>query len=129
RVRRRAALLLRPRLRRLAGRLRRRVAAHPGAHRPGRGALTGACGVLAPAARGGYTAREEPPRLRRGAVVHELAICQSVVEAVVERTGEARVTVLRLDVGRLSGVVPEALRFCFELVTEGTPLEGAALII
>jgi hydrogenase nickel incorporation protein HypA/HybF len=61
--------------------------------------------------------------------VHELAICQSVVEAVLERTGAARVTVLRLDVGRLSGIVPDALRFSFELVTEGTPLEGAALVI
>jgi hydrogenase nickel incorporation protein HypA/HybF len=39
------------------------------------------------------------------------------------------VTVLRLSVGRLSGVVPDALRFCFELVAEGTPLEGADLVI
>jgi hydrogenase nickel incorporation protein HypA/HybF len=61
--------------------------------------------------------------------MHELAISQSVVDAVLERTGSARVTELRLDVGRLSGVVPDALRFCFELVTEGTPLEGAVLRI
>jgi hydrogenase nickel incorporation protein HypA/HybF len=61
--------------------------------------------------------------------MHELAISQSVVDAVLERTGDARVTVLRLDVGRLSGVVPDALRFCFDLVVEGTPLEGARLLI
>ena len=61
--------------------------------------------------------------------MHELAICQSVVDAVLARTGDARVTVLRLDVGRLSGVVPEALRFCFEVVAEGTPLAGAELRI
>ena len=36
---------------------------------------------------------------------------------------------VRLRVGRLSGVVPDAMRFCFELVTAGTPLEGAALEI
>jgi hydrogenase nickel incorporation protein HypA/HybF len=61
--------------------------------------------------------------------VHELAISQSVLDAVRERTGDARVTVVRLDVGRLSGVVPDALRFCFEMVAEGTPLAGAELCI
>lgn len=59
--------------------------------------------------------------------MHELAITQSVVEAVTERTGSAPVASVRLRVGRLSGVVPDAMRFCFELVTAGTPLEGAAL--
>jgi len=32
-------------------------------------------------------------------------------------------------VGRLSGVVPDAMRFCFDLVTEQTPLAGARLVI
>jgi hydrogenase nickel incorporation protein HypA/HybF len=59
--------------------------------------------------------------------MHELAITQGVVEAVTERTGTAPVTSVRVRVGRLSGVVPDAMRFCFELVTAGTPLEGAAL--
>lgn len=59
--------------------------------------------------------------------MHELAITQSVVEAVTDRTGTARVASVRVRVGRLSGVVPDAMRFCFELVTAGTPLEGAAL--
>jgi hydrogenase nickel incorporation protein HypA/HybF len=59
--------------------------------------------------------------------MHELAITQSVVEAVTERTGSAPVASVRLRVGRLAGVVPDAMRFCFELVTAGTPLEGAAL--
>jgi hydrogenase nickel incorporation protein HypA/HybF len=61
--------------------------------------------------------------------MHELAITQSVVDAVTERTGDARVTTVRVRVGRLAGVVPEAMRFCFELVTAGTPLDGAALEI
>jgi hydrogenase nickel incorporation protein HypA/HybF len=59
--------------------------------------------------------------------MHELAITQSVVEAVTRRTGRARVAGVRLRVGRLAGVVPDAMLFCFELVTAGTPLEGAAL--
>ena len=61
--------------------------------------------------------------------MHELAITQSVVDAVTERTGSATIVSVRVRVGRLSGVVPDALRFCFELVTEGTPLEGARLEI
>lgn len=61
--------------------------------------------------------------------MHELAITQSVVEAVTARTGSARVAEVHVRVGRLSGIVPEAMRFCFDLVTDGTPLEGATLEI
>ena len=49
--------------------------------------------------------------------------------SVLERTGDSRVSVVRLRVGRLSGVVPDALQFCFELAAAGTPLEGATLEI
>ncbi|WP_222263300.1 hydrogenase maturation nickel metallochaperone HypA/HybF [Modestobacter marinus] len=59
--------------------------------------------------------------------MHELAITQGVVDVVTARTGDVPVAGVRLRVGRLSGVVPDAMRFCFELVTAGTPLEGAAL--
>jgi len=61
--------------------------------------------------------------------MHELSIAESVVEAVLERTGDRSVAVVRLSVGRLSGVVPDALTFCFELAAAGTPLEGAELEI
>ncbi len=61
--------------------------------------------------------------------MHELAIAESVVSSVLERTGEQSVSVVRLRVGRLSGVVPDALTFCFELATAGTALEGASLEI
>ncbi len=61
--------------------------------------------------------------------MHELAIAESVVEAILERTEQRRVTTVRLAVGKLSGVVPDALEFCFELATSGTPLEGASLQI
>jgi hydrogenase nickel incorporation protein HypA/HybF len=61
--------------------------------------------------------------------MHELGITQSVVEAVTDRTGSSPVASVRVRVGRLAGVVPDAMRFCFELVTAGTPLEGAVLEI
>jgi hydrogenase nickel incorporation protein HypA/HybF len=61
--------------------------------------------------------------------MHELAIMESIVDAVIERVGDAQVVRVRLEIGKLSGVVPTALRFCFELATAETPLEGAALEI
>jgi hydrogenase nickel incorporation protein HypA/HybF len=61
--------------------------------------------------------------------VHELAIAESVIDSVLERTEGRHVSTVRLRVGRLSGVVPSALAFCFELAATGTPLEGAQLMI
>jgi hydrogenase nickel incorporation protein HypA/HybF len=61
--------------------------------------------------------------------VHELAITEGLVDAVAERLPGQRVTCVRLEIGALSGVVADSLRFCFDLVTEGTNLEGAKLEI
>ena len=61
--------------------------------------------------------------------MHELAIAQSIVDAVAERTQGTGVAVVHLRVGRLSGVVPDALRFCFHLASDGTSLQGAVLDI
>lgn len=61
--------------------------------------------------------------------MHELTITERVVETVTERVPEAKVTRVLLEIGALSGVVADSVRFCFELVTEGTNLEGARLEI
>lgn len=61
--------------------------------------------------------------------MHELSIAESVVQTVLERTEDRHVSVIRLRVGMLSGVLPDALLFCFDLATAGTPLEGARLEI
>ena len=61
--------------------------------------------------------------------MHELSIAQSIVEMVGERACDARVHKLTLVIGRLSGVMPDALRFCFDVCSEGTVLEGAILEI
>ena len=61
--------------------------------------------------------------------MHELAIAESVVASVLEHTLGRQVSVVRLRVGRLSGVVPDALSFCFDLATAGTAIEGASLDI
>ena len=64
-----------------------------------------------------------------GMTVHELAITQSVVDMVVERAAGRQIARVRLQVGALSGVVPDAMMFCYELVAAGTPLEGSTLEI
>jgi hydrogenase nickel incorporation protein HypA/HybF len=61
--------------------------------------------------------------------VHELAIIEGVVDTVTERLGDAKISSVRLEIGALSGVVNDSLRFCFELATEGTSLQGASLEI
>lgn len=61
--------------------------------------------------------------------MHELSITQSVVDTVTERTAGAQVAVVHLRIGKLSGVVPDAVRFCFDLIADGTALQGARLEI
>jgi hydrogenase nickel incorporation protein HypA/HybF len=61
--------------------------------------------------------------------VHEAAIAEGLVDGVIERVPGRRITSVRVEIGALSGVVPDALRFCFGLATEGTPLAGADLEI
>ena len=57
----------------------------------------------------------------------QCALDQVLREA--RRAGAVRVHQIRLRVGVLSGVVPEALQFAFEALTAGTPAEGAILAI
>jgi hydrogenase nickel incorporation protein HypA/HybF len=59
--------------------------------------------------------------------VHELSITQAVIDAVIERMGETPIGKVTLEIGKLSGVVPDSVRFCFEVVVDGTSLAGAAL--
>jgi hydrogenase nickel incorporation protein HypA/HybF len=61
--------------------------------------------------------------------MHELALTESIVQTIRQRLGQRRVVRVKLAVGRLVGVVPEALQFCFELCAQGTSLEGARLEI
>jgi len=64
--------------------------------------------------------------------MHELSIAISIVEGAEEeasRHSDARVEVVHLRLGPLSGVVKEALLFSYELACEGTPLEGSSLEI
>jgi hydrogenase nickel incorporation protein HypA/HybF len=59
--------------------------------------------------------------------MHELALMDDLVETVIDKMGARRVRVIRLVVGKQSGVLADALRFSFDVAVEGTPLAGAAL--
>jgi hydrogenase nickel incorporation protein HypA/HybF len=61
--------------------------------------------------------------------MHELSVTRSVVAIVSEHAHGQKVLGVTLEVGRLSGMLPEAIRFCFDVCSQGTPLEGALLQI
>ncbi len=56
-----------------------------------------------------------------------MALTQSVLDAVCEHAAGRRVHSVKLEVGALCAVVPDAMQFCFELATEGTVADGARL--
>ena len=61
--------------------------------------------------------------------MHELSIAESVVRIAAANAGARRVVKVELKVGYLRQVVPSALEFAFDLVAQGTPVEGAELAI
>lgn len=61
--------------------------------------------------------------------MHELALMEDLVATVADAIGDARVEIVRLRVGRQACASLHALRFCFDVCTRGTALEGAALDI
>jgi hydrogenase nickel incorporation protein HypA/HybF len=65
-----------------------------------------------------------------GWLMHELGIMQRTIELALEAAGREqarKITSIRMQIGTLAGVVPDALEFAFDVVTRGTPAEGARL--
>jgi len=61
--------------------------------------------------------------------MHELGITRNIVAIVTEHAGENRVKSVTLDIGKLSAILPESIRFCFDVCSKNTLLEGATLEI
>ena len=64
--------------------------------------------------------------------MHEMAICESIRGIIEEQAvaqGFARVSRVCLEIGALSGVEIEALRFGFDVAMRGSPAETARLEI
>jgi hydrogenase nickel incorporation protein HypA/HybF len=64
--------------------------------------------------------------------MHEVSLVESMVALVEDerrRQDFSRVRMIRVHVGALGHVEPDALRFCFGAVTRGTIADGAQLMI
>ena len=64
--------------------------------------------------------------------MHEMSLCESIMQIIedeAQRQGFGRVIRVRLEIGRLSGVEIEAMRFGFDAVTRDSLADGAELEI
>ncbi|MBN2468685.1 MAG: hydrogenase maturation nickel metallochaperone HypA [Deltaproteobacteria bacterium] len=60
--------------------------------------------------------------------MHELGLMQNIVDTVLEyarKNSVRKVSKIVVEVGEMSGVVPEALEFCFDVCIKDTALVGA----
>lgn len=64
--------------------------------------------------------------------MHEMSLAEGILRIIEDAARSqkfARVKSVRLEIGRLSSVEPEALNFCFDAVMRGSCAEGARLDI
>lgn len=61
--------------------------------------------------------------------MHELGITQNIVELVADCAQGAKVKKVSLEIGKLSAIMPDAVRFCFDVCCKDTVLEDATLEI
>jgi len=65
--------------------------------------------------------------------MHEMGIALQIIEIATESipadVGNVRVEKINLKIGKLAAVVPDSLRFCFDVAVKDTVLDGAKLII
>lgn len=65
--------------------------------------------------------------------MHEMSLAAQLLDIAIHAIPDdlkgARVERVNLRVGRLTSVAAESLRFCFDALAEGTPLNGAELVI
>ena len=64
--------------------------------------------------------------------MHELSIAQNILDIVNEQlliNNLSRVNKVKIKVGKLAGIEPESLKFCFEIITKNTKADGSVLEI
>lgn len=61
--------------------------------------------------------------------MHELGITENIVAIVAEKAQGIPVKRVTLEIGQLSAILPDAIRFCFDVCSKGTVLEGSTLEI
>jgi len=64
--------------------------------------------------------------------MHEIAIVESIIDIIsteMKKHNITKVDTIKLRIGEMSHVMPDALTFSFDVSSKGTSLEGAKLII
>ena len=65
--------------------------------------------------------------------MHEMGIAKQIIEiatsSIPDDLEKMPVERINLKIGKMSSVVPDSLRFCFEILSRDTPLAGAELNI
>ena len=61
--------------------------------------------------------------------MHELALCEAIVDTVRRHADGRRVGRVEVRIGHFRQVVPDSLQFSWELLTEGSELAGCELVI
>jgi len=61
--------------------------------------------------------------------VHEMSVANEIVRSVRQALPDQEVLAVTVQVGVLAAVVPDALRFGWEVATAGTPLAGSRLVV
>ncbi len=61
--------------------------------------------------------------------MHELSITRNIVAIVAERAAGRRVLRITLEIGALTAIMPEAIRFCFPMCAKNTVADDAKLEI
>ncbi|MGI9052650.1 MAG: hydrogenase maturation nickel metallochaperone HypA [Ilumatobacteraceae bacterium] len=61
--------------------------------------------------------------------MHELAVGQAIIDTVERRAGDRPVRRVIVRIGHLRQVVPDSLQFSWQLLVDGTDLEGCELAI
>lgn len=61
--------------------------------------------------------------------MHELSITRNIVSIVSDRARGRTIRRVNLTIGRLSGIEIQAIKFCFPMIAQGTPAEGAELVV
>jgi hydrogenase nickel incorporation protein HypA/HybF len=62
-------------------------------------------------------------------VVHELSLCDAILATAIKRADGRTATRVTVRVGHLRQVVPDALQFSWELLTDSSDLKGCELVI
>ena len=65
--------------------------------------------------------------------MHEMGIALQIIDiataSIPPDLKDVKIERVNLKIGKLAAVVPESLRFCFDVAVKDTPLEGAGLSI